>query len=589
MNNGSVSRAAAACDRDDIRQSWPSNRWVKGGLIALCLGIVGAALVALMVAQSHEARAAELKAEAENMTLSGSAVLVHSAASASGGKDVVYYSKGSATATFSGTPTGVNLRAKEAYCRGDAKLRVFVDGTEKGTITLTSSAYADYPFSVSGVGSGSHQIRIDYINDFSTTRCDRNAYLDYYTITTNDTLIDSDGDGVADGTDNCPRAANASQSDMDGDGTGDVCDVDMDGDSVDNASDNCPSAGNADQKDSDSDGIGDACDGTPFPPPDTASNPFAGEKLYVDPNSKAAQSESQLRSAGRTADADLMHKIAAQPASPVYLSEWTEDPSCCDGVRFYTKYYADRWHADGSLPVLGLYAIPFRDCGSYSGGGFTTAEQYKAWIDQAALGQSDYGKKIVWILEPDALAGGDSCLTSAQRTERNQLLAYAVDKLTTVGGKVYIDAGHPGWKPVDTIVSRLKAAHIDNAQGFALNNANFMPTKDNITYGTQISQGVGGAHFIIDTGRNGNGYYSGTHDGDCPEWANPPGRALGERPSANTGNSLVDAYYWLKPPGASDADCGPFPRAGAWVPDLSDATYGADTYDALGLAKRAAW
>jgi endoglucanase len=132
---------------------------------------------------------------------------------------------------------------------------------------------------------------------------------------------------------------------------------------------------------------------------------------------------------------------------------------------------------------------------------------------------------------------------------------------------------------VDTIVNRLIEAHVQNAAGFALNNANFTYTADNVTYGTQISQGVGGKHFIVDTSRNGLGPYTGgTHDGDCPDWANPPGRALGYRPTPSTGNSLVDAYYWLKTPGASDGDCGGFPSAGAWMPDY-----------ALGLAQRAAW
>jgi Flp pilus assembly pilin Flp len=35
---------------------------------------------------------------------------------------------------------------------------------------------------------------------------------------------DTDGDGIPDDADNCPSAANADQSDSDGDGTGDVCD-----------------------------------------------------------------------------------------------------------------------------------------------------------------------------------------------------------------------------------------------------------------------------------------------------------------------------------------------------------------------------
>ena len=36
-------------------------------------------------------------------------------------------------------------------------------------------------------------------------------------------VADTDGDGVLDGLDNCPCAANASQADVDGDGVGDLC------------------------------------------------------------------------------------------------------------------------------------------------------------------------------------------------------------------------------------------------------------------------------------------------------------------------------------------------------------------------------
>jgi hypothetical protein len=51
---------------------------------------------------------------------------------------------------------------------------------------------------------------------------------------------DSDGDGSSDDVDNCPVTPNADQSDLDGDGRGDVCDGDIDGDGCSNLYDPKP-------------------------------------------------------------------------------------------------------------------------------------------------------------------------------------------------------------------------------------------------------------------------------------------------------------------------------------------------------------
>jgi hypothetical protein len=51
---------------------------------------------------------------------------------------------------------------------------------------------------------------------------------------------DSDGDGIQDGTDNCPTTANPSQANNDGDAQGDACDPDDDNDGIADASDACP-------------------------------------------------------------------------------------------------------------------------------------------------------------------------------------------------------------------------------------------------------------------------------------------------------------------------------------------------------------
>jgi endoglucanase len=276
-------------------------------------------------------------------------------------------------------------------------------------------------------------------------------------------------------------------------------------------------------------GCGSTSPPSPSPPPAPSTSPFANEKLYVDPNSDAAITESQWRQQGRASDADYMHKIASQASDPVYFEEWTEDPTCCDGIAFYVRYYIDKAKEQGALPVMGAYAIPHRDCGSFSGGGFATAADYKAWIDEFA--------KAIIIYETDSLAGM-GCLTSEQQQERFDLENYAVNSFKTnaPNAYVYMDGGHSKWQSATTMTDRLTKAGVANAQGFFTNNANFNYTSDEVAYGKQISSGIGAKHFIVDTSRNGLGVYpGGTHDGECPNWANPPGRALGERPTANTG------------------------------------------------------
>lgn len=84
---------------------------------------------------------------------------------------------------------------------------------------------------------------------------------------------DSDEDGLTDDVDNCPMVSNPDQADCDEDGQGDACDEDLcgpdaDGDGIIDGEDNCPQVANADQADRDGDGAGDVCDDMP----DTANH-----------------------------------------------------------------------------------------------------------------------------------------------------------------------------------------------------------------------------------------------------------------------------------------------------------------------------
>jgi endoglucanase len=111
------------------------------------------------------------------------------------------------------------------------------------------------------------------------------------------------------------------------------------------------------------------------------------------------------------------------------------------------------------------------------------------------------------------------------------------------------------------MATRLQQAGIQNARGFSLNVSNFRTTADEIAYGRAIAGQVG-KPFVIDTGRNGLGPY-----GD--EWCNPPGRALGRRPTNVTGDSRIDAFLWIKQPGFSDGPCSGGPAAGQWWADYA--------------------
>lgn len=288
---------------------------------------------------------------------------------------------------------------------------------------------------------------------------------------------------------------------------------------------------------------GDAADAA-APGPDAAPAPDAGTPLYVDPDTQAAEAAAAATGEARA----LLTRIAETPQS-----FWVTDQnptSAAAAVRDYTTRADDA----GALGVLVVYAIPGRDCGLYSAGG-VEGSAYATWVD--AVADAVVGEPWV-VLEPDALPMLGDCDGQGDRVG---YLRYAAEALTDAGARVYVDIGHARWLSAEEAAARLNQVGLDHAVGFALNTSNYQTTADSIAYGERVSALTGGASYVIDTSRNGNGSNG--------EWCNPRGRALGEQPRVVDDGTALDALLWVKLPGESDGTCNGGPAAGAWFEDIA--------------------
>jgi endoglucanase len=288
-------------------------------------------------------------------------------------------------------------------------------------------------------------------------------------------------------------------------------------------------------------------------PQPVLGNPFAGIRMYRAPYSNAENAQRRIEKEN-PAEAALIGKIAAQPQASWYGS-WSGDIATAVGN------YVNAAERAGELPLLVAYNIPNRDCGQYSAGGASHAQEYLTWINGFAAGIGT--RRAVVLLEPDAVPLLKQCLSEDGQKERLDLIRQAVEALAQHPGvAVYIDAGHSNWVAADDMAQRLKAAGVEKARGFSLNISNYQPDAELIAYGKQVVAALGvESHFVIDSSRNGNGPAPAT---DQEFWCNPEGRALGRPPSAETGEPLLDAFTWVKRPGESDGECKNGPAAGQW-------------------------
>ncbi len=273
--------------------------------------------------------------------------------------------------------------------------------------------------------------------------------------------------------------------------------------------------------------------------------------LYTNPESQLAKWVKENPNDGRT---PTVTRIASIPQG-TWLSGSDSDQQ---GL---SRVISDSASQD-KVPVIVLYNIPNRDCGSYSAGGASNGDTYKQWTKMVAdtIGMN----RAIIIIEPDALPDME-CLNASEQEERYALIKNSAETLSkNPNAYVYLDAGHSRWISAREMADRLQKGGVEHAQGFSLNISNFLMTDENIRYGRTISkQFFTKKTFVIDTSRNGAG------PAENNEWCNPAGRKLGATPTTTPDIAYVDALLWIKPAGESDGACNGAPNAGEFWPQYA--------------------
>ena len=320
-------------------------------------------------------------------------------------------------------------------------------------------------------------------------------------------------------------------------------------------------------------------------PPSPDGNPFAGAAFFIDPG---YVTKVELSIKASPADAPLLKKVEAFPTAV-----WLDSIKAAAGVSKVLDEAAAQSKKAGKpvVTVFAVYDLPDRDCSAAASNGELTSanggeKRYqKEFVDKIATQLKAHPKeRVVLVLEPDSLANIATNMNVAKCAAAENVykhsVAYAIKTLSMPNVGIYVDAAHAGWlgwsgnrSKIAKIYSDVltEAGGADKIRGFTTNVSNYDALKDGdlaklepsdpatgelqyiqILDETLTEAGISGKAFLIDTSRNGKTGLR-TKSGS---WCNIKGAGLGERPQANPA-PLVDAYYWIKPPGDSDGGADP--------------------------------
>ena len=150
------------------------------GLRRLVVALVCVVTVSILSSPAAAATDYEVyKVEAEAFVVPSTAAVVTDS-TASLGKAIILQTNNSALTRSSITPSAstIQVRAAGIPCSGAPKIQLRLDGVNLKTISVTATTWTKYSVSTT-IAPGAHTIGVKYVNDYSSSSCDRNVKVDF--------------------------------------------------------------------------------------------------------------------------------------------------------------------------------------------------------------------------------------------------------------------------------------------------------------------------------------------------------------------------------------------------------------------------
>ncbi len=234
------------------------------------------------------------------------------------------------------------------------------------------------------------------------------------------------------------------------------------------------------------------------------------------------------------------------------------------------KLFCHNFLADpGTVPIINTYFL-HPDLG-----GCATRKQIAADMPTfhrrvGELVRAIGNRPVVLLLETDGI-GSSSCMARhGDLGAWEKALRYEVDHTAALPhAVVYIEGGYSDANSPRYTARALDHVDIWKIRGFYTNDTHINWTIKEIHWGDRVSALTKShPHFIVNTAQNGNGPLLNPHPTTqgVEDLCNPPGRALGPKPTTSTGFPLVDAFLWTSVPGNSSGPCnGGTPAGTFWA------------------------